>query len=282
MSLIICKTISEIRELVSGYKRENKTIGFVPTMGYLHEGHLSLIDIARERSDILIASIFVNPAQFNNAEDLEKYPRDEKADLNFLKERNVQAVYMPDPESLYTSSFQTWVDTTELTKEYEGAFRPGHFKGVTTVLTVLFNLIQPDCAAFGEKDFQQLRVVERMVEDLKFPIEILRGETLREPDGLAMSSRNVRLSEENRAKALNISAALNRARDLFSSGERDSAKTQSLVQKHLSGVEGIELEYVAVVNEDLEEIKELDSSSRVLVAASLGGVRLIDNCALEQ
>ena len=129
-----------------------------------------------------------------------------RGDLKFLRERNVQAVFMPSPEMLYTPSYQTWVDTVELSKEFEGAFRPGHFKGVTTVVSILFNLIQPDFAAFGEKDFQQLRIIERMVEDLKFPIEILRGETLREPDGLAMSSRNVRLSEEARIKALNISA----------------------------------------------------------------------------
>ncbi|MEZ4754310.1 MAG: pantoate--beta-alanine ligase [Bdellovibrionota bacterium] len=277
---IVCETITQLRTEISKFKANRQTIGFVPTMGYLHQGHLSLIDKAREKADLVVVSIFVNPTQFNNPEDLEKYPRDTPRDLELLQAKGVELVFLPTKELLYQPDFQSWVELSKLTMNFEGAERPGHFKGVTTIVSMLFNLVQPDIAVFGEKDFQQLRVIEQMVEDLKFPLKVLRGETLREEDGLAMSSRNVRLSNENRLKALNIFAALSKAQELYAAGNIQATAIQSIVEEQLANVAGMELEYVAVVNEDLEKLDEVDSTSRVLVAVRLDGIRLIDNCCL--
>ncbi|MCB0318470.1 MAG: pantoate--beta-alanine ligase [Bdellovibrionales bacterium] len=280
MTIQICRNIDEIRSLVKDYKSDRKSIGFVPTMGFLHEGHLELVKTAKKAADFVVVSIFVNPAQFNNSEDLKKYPRDEARDIKMLEQEQITALFLPTPEMFYPKTFQTWVDTSGLTQKYEGEFRPGHFKGVTTVVSILFNLIQPDLAVFGEKDFQQLRVIEQMVEDLKFPIDIIRGKTIREVDGLAKSSRNVRLSKSAREKAKKIYAAFRDAQALYRDGFLEAEKILEEVNKKLLNLEEAKLEYLALVDENLEAVKVCKDDSRILIAIEIEGVRLIDNCTL--
>jgi pantoate--beta-alanine ligase len=249
-------------------------------MGYLHEGHLSLVRRAALDSDVVVASIFVNPAQFNNPEDLEKYPRDIPRDLEMLRSVGTAAVFLPTPEMMYGAGFESWVNLTDLTSPLEGAHRPGHFQGVTTVVSMLFNIVEADCAVFGEKDFQQLRIIERLVEDLKFRVEVIRGALVRDPDGLAMSSRNVRLSPESRAQALGISRGLRAAVAAYRAGERRAESLRHLVLRELAGPD-VRVDYVAVALEcTLREVETVTEPARVLVAATVGGVRLIDNSAL--
>jgi pantoate--beta-alanine ligase len=274
-------SIGRLRAEISALRRNNLRIGFVPTMGYLHDGHLSLVELSKQRSDKTIVSIFVNPTQFNNPADLEKYPRDIPRDLAMLNKAGVHAVFMPTPQMMYGPDHESWVELSKLPLEHEGTHRPGHFRGMSTVVSMLFNLVQPDIAVFGEKDFQQLRIVERMVEDLKFPLKIIRGPSIREPDGLAMSSRNVRLDSEARAKALHISKGLFAAEKAFDSGERDAVALRSIVMKFLSRLDGVAVEYIEVVDEStLQRCDAVNSPSRILVAITVGDVRLIDNVAL--
>jgi len=278
--IAVLDTIDLIRGYVAGARSRGLRVGFVPTMGYLHEGHLSLVRRAALESDLVIASIFVNPTQFNNPEDLKKYPRDIPRDLELLRSVGTAAVFLPTPEMIYGGGYQSWVNLTGLTTPLEGAHRPGHFQGVTTVVSILFNLVEADCAVFGEKDFQQLRIIERMVEDLKFRVKIIRGELIRDPDGLAMSSRNVRLSPESRATALGIIRGLRAASAAFSAGERRSRALRDLVARELPAPDAV-IDYIAVADEEhLNEVELVTAPSRVLVAATIGGVRLIDNIAL--
>lgn len=278
--MVTAEDIPAIRRVVAEARRRGQRIGFVPTMGYLHEGHLSLVRRAAEESDIVIASIFVNPTQFNNPDDLKKYPRDIPRDLELLRSVGTGAVFLPTPEMIYGAGFQSWVNLKELTEPLEGAHRPGHFQGVTTIVSILFNLVEADCAVFGEKDFQQLRIIERMVEDLKFRVKIIRGALVRDPDGLAMSSRNVRLSAESRSAALGISRGLKAALAAFQGGERAAAVLQRCVERELASP-AVTLDYIAVANErDLAAVSVVTEPARVLVAAAIGGVRLIDNIGL--
>jgi pantoate--beta-alanine ligase len=278
--MLVIDDIPALRGVVRGYHSSGESIGIVPTMGYLHEGHLSLVDLARKYSQRVLVSIFVNPAQFNDPEDLKKYPQDLERDSEMLRSRGADALFLPSPEIMYPTGFQSWVNIEELTSDFEGAFRPGHFKGVTTVVAMLFNLLQPDIAVFGEKDFQQLRVIEQMVDDLKFDLKIVRGPLVRESDGLAMSSRNVRLSPEARAESLALSQGLFKAKQAFDEGERSSSKLVSIVNDHLNGMPGIKIDYVKLVEERrLKEIPTVSENSRLLVAAFVGGVRLLDNLA---
>lgn len=216
----------KLRQTLKAFRGAGESIAFVPTMGFLHEGHLSLVRTARRYASRVVVSIFVNPAQLNDPADFEKYPIDLVRDEQLLVSEGVDVLFIPTTETIYgskklsaDSEYQSWVSVDRLTQPLEGAHRPGHFRGVTTVVSVLFNLVQPDVAVFGEKDFRQLRVIEQMVLDLKFPIKIVRGELVREPDGLAMSSRNVRLSPAARSAALSISRGLMRAQQLFKEGE---------------------------------------------------------------
>lgn len=279
----VIDSIEAFRALRESWTREGKRVSFVPTMGYLHEGHLSLVDIAQNDADCVVVSIFVNPAQFNNPGDLDSYPRETDRDLKLLEDRGVVAVFLPTPEMMYGEGHQTWVTVDDLTEHYEGSGRPGHFRGVTTVVTLLFNIIQPHSAVFGEKDFQQLRVVERMTADLKLPIDILRGPLFREEDGLAMSSRNVRLDKEAKDKALLINQSLFEARQAFQNGERSSEKLTGILRENFKNLDNTTVDYITVVREDTLEAVETapDKGGRMLTTVEVHGVRLLDNLALE-
>ncbi|RMD86388.1 MAG: pantoate--beta-alanine ligase [Candidatus Dadabacteria bacterium] len=280
---MIVKGIEEARESIRRLRNEGRSkIGFVPTMGYLHEGHLSLCDIALSKGDGVVVSIFVNPTQFNDPADLESYPRDIDRDISLLNEKGVDVVFVPSTDEIYGADFCSSVRVSQLTERFEGASRPGHFEGVTTVVSILFNILNPDFAVFGEKDFQQLRVIERMVKDLKFPIEIVRGKLIREDDGLALSSRNVRLSKEGRTLAPAIYQALKKGADAFKSGERNGGKIASLVKKDLAAEPKITVDYLCVVDEETlsETTGPITSPSRILFAGYIDGIRLIDNMPL--
>lgn len=265
-------------------RRENKTIGFVPTMGALHEGHLSLVKEARQMCDIVIVSIFVNPMQFNDKKDLEKYPRDLTSDASLLTQYQVDYIFAPDEEEIYGKNFSTFVYVEGLTEMLEGASRPGHFRGVATVVTILFNTIRPDFAFFGQKDAQQVAVIKRLTTDLGFDTEIVVLPIIREENGLAMSSRNALLTDEGKTKASVIYQALKRAKLAFREGERSSARLEHLVRETIEIEPLADVDYVAVVdNETLQPIEKIDDKEAlVAVAVRFGNVRLIDNTVLNR
>ena len=265
-------------------RRENKTVAFVPTMGALHEGHLSLVKEARQMADVVIVSIFVNPTQFNEAEDFEKYPRDLTGDVALLTEYEVDYVFTPDREEIYGEGFATFVTVDELSEKLEGASRPGHFRGVATVVTILFNTIRPDFAFFGQKDAQQVAIIKRLTQDLGFDTEIVVLPTVREESGLAMSSRNARLSSEERQAATVIYAALRRAKLAVRDGEKSAAKLIRTVQDMIESEPLARIEYISLVDfETLEPIERIgDAEVLFAVAARFGKVRLIDNIILNR
>ena len=255
-------------------------VGFVPTMGYLHEGHLVLVRRARAENEHVVASIFVNLTQFGPGEDYERYPRDEARDLAMLEAEGVDVVFMPTPQEMYPEGYSTWVEVYgPLTERLEGAYRPGHFRGVATVVAKLFNIVQPQRAYFGEKDAQQLRVIRKMVADLDMPIEIVPVATVREADGLAMSSRNSYLSAEERRQALALSRALELARRLVrDEGMRDASLLRRCLEEFLRSSPGVSLDYVSVSHPDtLQELERIEGPALVLLAARVGPARLIDN-----
>jgi pantoate--beta-alanine ligase len=258
------------------------TVGFVPTMGYLHEGHLALVRRSVAENDVTAASIFVNPLQFGPGEDFERYPRDEERDLALLEQAGVAAVYMPRAEAMYPEGFQTSVETREISLPLEGASRPGHFAGVTTVVLKLLNAVMPDRAYFGKKDAQQLRVIQRMVRDLDVATEIVACEIVREPDGLAMSSRNVYLSAEEREAATVLSQALFEARDVFGAGERNAAALRDGVQARIAAESLAQIQYVSLADgETLEELAgRVERPALLSLAVRFGATRLIDNVEL--
>ncbi|HXG42321.1 MAG TPA: pantoate--beta-alanine ligase [Dehalococcoidia bacterium] len=277
----VVRSLGEMREARAALEG---VVGFVPTMGYLHEGHLSLVRRARAECDRVVASIFVNPTQFGPQEDYERYPRDEARDLALLEAEGVDVAFLPSAEEMYPPGFCTWVEVKgPLTERLEGASRPGHFRGVTTVVLKLFNLVQPHRAYFGEKDAQQLRVIRRMVADLNLPVEIVPCPTVREPDGLAMSSRNVYLSPEQREQALALSRCLELARRLIvADGIRDAAALRRHLEEFLRCSPGVEPDYVSVAHpETLAELERIEGPALVLVAARVGPARLIDNALIE-
>lgn len=265
-------------------RRENKTIGFVPTMGALHEGHLKLVEEARQMCDVVIVSIFVNPAQFNEKEDFNKYPRDLTSDAALLTEYQVDYIFAPDREEIYPENFSTYVYVENLTETLEGASRPGHFRGVATVVTILFNTIRPDFAYFGQKDAQQVSVIKRLTRDLGFDTEIVVLPIVREESGLAMSSRNARLSDEERQKAVIIYKALRAAKIAAKNGERDASDLAEIVRQTIESEPLAQIDYVAVVDNDtLEPIEKIgESAVLIAVAASFGKVRLIDNTIINR
>ncbi|POF34211.1 pantoate--beta-alanine ligase [Roseibium marinum] len=273
----ICPTKAEMRDTVRAWRREGAAVGLVPTMGYLHDGHLGLVRLARERADRVVASIFVNPTQFGPNEDLATYPRDETRDLALLKAEGVDAVFMPSVEEMYGAGGDTFVEVPGLSAILQGALRPGHFRGVATVVTKLFNIVTPDFAVFGEKDYQQLAVIRQMVRDLDMPLEIVGHPTVREADGLAMSSRNVRLSAEHRAQAVVLSRALSRAQELAKSAA-DIAALQAAIRKELAAAPAAEVRSVDIRDADtLAELSgRLDRPAVVLLAVGFGNVLLID------
>lgn len=264
-------------------RRENKTIGFVPTMGALHEGHLSLIQEARQMSDIVIVSIFVNPTQFNDKKDLEKYPRDLTADATLLSEYQVDYIFAPDEHEIYGDNFSTYVYVENLTETLEGASRPGHFRGVATVVTILFNTIRPDFAFFGQKDAQQVAVIERLTKDLGFDTEIIIAPTVREESGLAMSSRNALLTREEKAAAEVIYQSLRAAKIAAKNGERNAVTLAEIVRAKIESEPLAQIDYVAVVDkETLESVDRIgDAPVLIAVAVRFGAVRLIDNTILD-
>ena len=256
----------------------------VPTMGALHDGHVSLIELAGQRCDQVAVSIFVNPLQFNRPDDFDSYPRTIDDDVATCDALGVTAVYAPTPATMYPRGFQTHVEPGPLAETMEGAARPGHFRGVTTVVTKLFAAVRPDVAVFGEKDFQQLAIIRRMAEDLDLGIEIVAAPTVREADGLAMSSRNTRLSPPDRVAAPCVPAALGALADAAASGERDVERLLAAAREVISAEPRARLDYVSVFDpatlEPLETLETLDGPARAAIAVWLGDVRLIDNRAL--
>lgn len=265
-------------------RREAKTVGFVPTMGALHDGHLALIREARAACDIVIVSIFVNSKQFNNQGDLDRYPRDLTADAATLAEYDVDYVFAPEHHEIYPEGFSTYVDVHDLTEMLEGASRPGHFRGVATVVTILFNTLRPDRAYFGQKDAQQIAVVKRLTADLGFETEIVGVPTVREESGLAMSSRNSLLTEEERKKAKVIIDALRQAKLAFKKGERNASVLTEIVKHRVAAEEMARLDYVAVVSRDLlQPVEKIgDEEALIVTAVFFGTVRLIDNVILNR
>ena len=265
-------------------RRENKTVGFVPTMGALHDGHFSLVKAARAQCDVVVVSIFVNPAQFNDQADLEQYPRDLTADATKLAEFDVDYVYAPERNEIYPDGFSTYVYVEELSESLEGSSRPGHFRGVATVVTILFNTIRPDFAYFGQKDAQQVAIVRRLTRDLGFEMEIVELPTVREESGLAMSSRNQLLDDSSREKASVLLRSLKEAKLAYKNGERNALKLTEIVQRILAEEPAAQVDYIAVVDRDsLEPIEKVgDRETLIAAAVSFGNVRLIDNVILNR
>lgn len=272
---------AELHAWCAAEKRLGRVIGLVPTMGCLHQGHLSLIRLAKERCDRVVVSIFVNPTQFAPNEDYDAYPRREQDDLALCQAEGADAVFLPRPADLYAQDHSAWVEETLLAKTLEGAQRPTHFRGVCTVVAKLFNIVQPDIAVFGQKDFQQVAVIRRMVRDLNFPIEIVRAPIVRDTDGLALSSRNAYLTPENRASALCLSRAVRQAQDAVAAGERDAAVIEAAAKETLTAA-GWAPDYATVIDaETLIPIQTvLPGASALLLAARKDGLRLIDNTLL--
>jgi len=257
------------------------TVGLVPTMGYLHEGHLSLVTRAKEECDHIIVTIFVNPTQFGANEDLSKYPRDLGRDLSLLTPLGVDIVWNPSAETMYPTGYQTWVEVEALTNPLEGAMRPGHFKGVTTIVSKLFNATQPHKAYFGQKDAQQVAVIRRMTTDLNFPIEIVVCPTLREADGLAMSSRNKYLNEDERKAATVLFRSLTAAKALYENGERNAEKIRDRMKEVLASEPLAKMQYVSCADYDsLEELDVIERKALLSMAVYFGKTRLIDNFVL--
>lgn len=265
-------------------RRENKTVAFVPTMGALHEGHLALVKEARASSDIVIVSIFVNPEQFNDKGDLERYPRDLTGDAALLAEYEVDYVFAPEESEIYPPGFSTYVYVEGVSEGLEGASRPGHFRGVATIVTILFNAIRPDLAFFGQKDAQQVAVIKRMTADLGFETEIVVVPTIREESGLALSSRNRILSPEDREKASIIFAALREAKIEFKRGERNAAKLIEIAQARIGTEPMAAIDYVSIVDpRTLEPLEKVgDTETLIAAAVRFGNVRLIDNIVLNR
>jgi pantoate--beta-alanine ligase len=274
----LAKTISGLREL---RRQFSGSVGFVPTMGYLHEGHLALVRQARNENSIVVVSIFVNPTQFGPREDLASYPRDVDRDLQLLEEQKTDVVFIPSNEQMYPPGFSSWVDVEKVTERLEEASRPGHFRGVATVVAKLFNIVQPTKAYFGQKDAQQAIVIKRMVADLNMDLEIVVVPTVRENDGLAMSSRNIYLNSEERQAATILSKALTLAKELWQGGEKDADRIRqqmtSLIQKEPLA----KIDYVSIADADtLEEVKQIDRPALASLAVRIGKPRLIDNMPL--
>jgi len=278
----IVKTIKEIREIVMQQQKMGRTIGLVPTMGYLHKGHLSLVEEARRNNDFIVMSIFVNPTQFGQNEDFDKYPRDLERDARLAEDAGVDVIFSPEAGEMYPEGYKTYVNVEGITEVLCGKSRPGHFRGVTTVVCKLFNIVKPDRAYFGQKDAQQAAVIKKMVRDLDFDIEIVTCPIVREEDGLAMSSRNVYLDEQQRKSALILSKSLFEARRRILEGERDKQKILDNILQMLHTEKSAEVDYVEIVNADtLEDIEEIKGKVLIALAVKFGTTRLIDNIILE-
>ena len=280
--MIIAKTVSEVREQVKTWKREGLTIGLVPTMGYLHEGHASLVRAADAQCDRVVASVFVNPTQFGPGEDLASYPRDFDHDCALLKECGADMVFHPEPEDMDAPDFCTWVDMDVLNEELCGKSRPIHFRGVCTVVTKLLNIAAPDKAFFGQKDAQQLAVIKRMVRDLNMDVEIVGCPIVREEDGLARSSRNTYLSAEERKAALILSRTIALGQKLVQEGEKDANALVEAMKRNIESEPLARIDYVEAVDGiNMQPVDKLEGSVLVAMAVYIGKTRLIDNFILE-
>ncbi|GLH73037.1 pantothenate synthetase 1 [Geothrix limicola] len=276
----VVRTIADLRALLRPLREEGKRIGFVPTMGFLHEGHGALIRQSAARCDATVVSIFVNPTQFGPNEDLASYPRDLERDQNLCLEAEATVLFLPEVAEIYPTGFQTHIEPGRLAEPLCGRFRPGHFRGVATVVAKLFNMVQPDLAFFGQKDFQQTVVIRRMARDLNLPVDVVVVPTIREADGLALSSRNTYLDEEARRRALSLSEGLMAAKAAFEAGERDAQALLDKARGPLSAVDSVQ--YLELVDtQNLEPIQgQVDRTAALCVAAYVGTTRLIDNVIL--
>lgn len=277
----IIESVNQMQEMALAARRAGETVALVPTMGYLHEGHASLMRAGRKQGGLLVASIFVNPTQFGRNEDLSTYPRDLERDTRIADAAGVDLLFVPAADEIYPPGFQTYVNVEELSLPLCGASRPGHFRGVTTVVCKLFNIVQPTVAYFGNKDFQQLAVIRQMVRDLNMPVEVVGMPIVREPDGLAMSSRNAYLSPEERQKALCLNRGLRTVRTAYRAGERNVTVLRQLV------IDAIETERTPVIDyaefrheTTLQEVAVADDQTLLALAVKIGTTRLIDNCLL--
>lgn len=275
--MIVVKTIKEVREIVKGWRKEGATIGFVPTMGYLHEGHQSLIKAACE-NDKVVVSIFVNPMQFGPTEDLATYPRDLEHDKEKCSQAGADLIFAPEPSEMYHDNFQSYVDMNLLTQELCGLSRPCHFRGVCTVVAKLFNIVMPDKAYFGQKDAQQLAIIKRMVDDLNMDIEIVGCPIIREEDGLAKSSRNTYLDSQERKAALVLSKAVKLAEELILGGEKNCETIVSAMEKLVNSEPLAKIDYIKIVSLDtIQQISQITDNCLVALAVYIGKTRLIDN-----
>ncbi len=278
----VIEIVKEMQETADNLRKE-KRIGFVPTMGYLHEGHLALVRKARELSDVTVASIFVNPIQFGPTEDLAKYPRDLKRDMDLLEQEKTDILFCPPYEEMYPKGYTTYVQVRTLEDYLCGQTRKGHFVGVATVVAKLFNMVKPHIAVFGQKDYQQLTIIERMVKDLNMDVRIIAHPTVREEGGLAMSSRNTYLSSADRQKALLIYASIKKLQELVKAGERDTRVLKEEARRLLGSDNGINVEYVSISDpETLAEVDSIKDRAVYAVAVRIGTTRLIDNALLEE
>ena len=271
-------TIKEVREIVSEWRKEGLTVGLVPTMGYLHEGHQSLIRKSVEQNDRTVVSVFVNPIQFGPTEDLEAYPRDINRDMKAVEEVGGDLIFNPEPAEMYPGHFTSFIDTTETTELLCGAVRPIHFRGVCTVVGKLFNIVLPDKAYFGQKDAQQLATIRRFVRDLNFPVEIVACPIVREEDGLAKSSRNTYLSPVERQAALILSQSLKKGKALIEQGEKSAEKVKEVITESLKTEPLARIDYVEVVDfENIQRVETIEGETLVAIAVYIGKTRLIDN-----
>lgn len=276
------KSVAEMQVLAKQWQREGLTVGFVPTMGFLHAGHASLMKLLRDRCDRLVVSIFVNPIQFGPNEDLDAYPRDIDRDEQTCLSEQVDAIFYPEVAEMYHHNATVSLQENALSQDLCGLSRPGHFNGVLTVVAKFFNIVHPDCAAFGQKDAQQLRLIQRMVRDLNFPIQIVPGPIVRESDGLAMSSRNKYLTPAERQDALCLRRSLDLAENLIASGEISASVIEPKIRSLLNSVNSAQIDYIKIVDwENLSEISTIVKPTLLALAVRIGPTRLIDNCILQ-
>ncbi|TYO94610.1 pantoate--beta-alanine ligase [Desulfallas thermosapovorans] len=278
----VCRTINEIREFTDRARTVRKTVGLVPTMGYFHEGHLNLMREAKKICDCVVVSLYVNPLQFGPREDLAEYPRDFERDCALAESVGVDAIFAPDDDEMYPAGYNSYVEVSGITDKLCGLSRPGHFRGVTTVVTKLFNIVRPDQAFFGQKDAQQAMVIEKMVRDLNMNLEIITLPIVREADGLAMSSRNVYLSEEQRRAAPVLYRSLCAFKAAVDSGERDVAKLRRGIEEMILSAPGAQIDYIEILSvPDLETVNTLTGKCIAALAVRFGKTRLIDNMVVE-
>lgn len=276
----VIKKIDELRAELNQYKN-NKTIGFVPTMGYFHDGHLSLMDRAKKEADIVVVSLYVNPTQFGPNEDLDVYPRNFERDEKLAEEHGVDILFYPDNHEMYPHGYKTYVYTEDLSQKLCGKSRANHFRGVTTIVTKLFNIVQPDLAVFGQKDHQQAIIIQRMVKDLNMPIKIIVSPIIREKDGLAMSSRNKYLSKDERNQAVILYQSLQKAKKLVENGELDATILKKKIREEISTSSLAKIEYIEIINDkNLNSVEKIEAGTFAAVAVYFGKTRLIDNIVL--